>query len=142
MTKSTPERLAYLAAYRKGVRRPRKVTPVAVRLAARLDRVYGPVPEHAPELGPCWEWQGARNIRGYGVIKVDGELVLTHRLALSLALGRQLKPGMFANHKCDNKPCSRPSHLYEGTPEENAHDYQERRAPKPLPAKALEGIAS
>lgn len=66
---------------------------------------------------------GARNPRGYGRIRDDaGRLIYAHRAALALALGRPLQPGMFANHRCDWKPCIRPSHLYEGTQSENERD--------------------
>lgn len=125
-------RAEYARDYRRGIRRPRRLRPPAVRLLERTDRVYGPV--LVPELGRCWEWTGARNIRGYGVISIENRLWLTHRLALAIALGRDIRPGFYANHRCDNKPCVRPSHLYEGTHAENTRDYWIRRDPRPLPA--------
>ena len=47
----------------------------------------GPVPPHAPELGPSWVWTGARNEWGYGVIKYAGEQ-LAHRVSWRLHVGR------------------------------------------------------
>lgn len=79
-------------------------------------------------LGPCWEWTGARNGWGYGVLRdEDGKLQLAHRVSLSLKLQRPIEPGYFANHLCANKWCVRPAHLYEGTPSENAHDWWNTR---------------
>jgi hypothetical protein len=54
-----------------------------------------------------------------------------HRVALAVALGRPLRPGMFACHKCDVKECVRPSHLYEGTQSDNELDkWTTYRAPR------------
>lgn len=124
-------------AYRRGVRSPVVVRPVAERLLAKLDRVYGDVPAHAPWLGPCWPWTGALNGNDYGVIRGEREdgaqpLLLVHRVSLSLALGRPLAEGMVARHRCDNSRCGRPSHLHEGTQQENVADMNERgRAVRP-----------
>jgi hypothetical protein len=103
--------------------------PIEIRLFAKVDRLYGDVPEHAPELGPCWPFTGGTNHDGYGVIRGEVDpvtgaqpLLLAHRVALSMALGRPIREGMFGNHKCHNPPCCRPGHLYEGTAEENVRD--------------------
>jgi hypothetical protein len=108
------------------------VTPLELRLLAKVDRLYGFVPEGKPKLGPCWPYQGATNGDGYGIIRGEKDpetgkwpLLLAHRVALSIALGRPLRPGMFANHKCDNPPCCRPRHLYEGTLQQNIDDLME-----------------
>ncbi|MFN8631178.1 MAG: HNH endonuclease [Chloroflexota bacterium] len=115
---------AYAALYRLGFRSPRRAEPAAVRLARRTDRELGqPNPE---PLGRCWEWTGALNTGGYGVIKVAGRVVLVRRLSLEISLGRPLGEGMFSCHRCDNRRCLRPRHLYEGTAEDNARDCVER----------------
>lgn len=59
---------------------------------------------------------------GYGRVLVDGRTRSAHVVALEEALGRRLRPKMKGCHKCDNKPCVRPSHLFEGTQKQNVRD--------------------
>lgn len=78
---------------------------------------------NVPALGPCWPFAGARTPKGHGVIRDDaGKLAYAHRIALAAALGRALREGMLACHRCDYPPCIRPTHLYEGTKSENERD--------------------
>ncbi len=44
------------------------------------------------------------------------------RLVLEAKLGRSIKPGYYACHKCDNCSCISPKHLFEGSPRENLLD--------------------
>lgn len=105
--------------------------PIEVRVLDGLDRRNGPVPPHAPELGQCWEWTGARTGDGYGNISVGNQRRYVHRIALEIALGRALRDGMLACHRCENRACGRPSHLYEGTYADNNEDvWVARRRPK------------
>lgn len=106
--------------------------PVEVRVLDRLDRRNGPVPPHAPQLGQCWVWTGALTGDGYGCISVNGHLRYIHRIALEVALGRPLGDGLLACHRCENRACGRPAHLYEGTYADNNEDVWEvRKRPKP-----------
>lgn len=66
----------------------------------------------------CWEWTRAQT-NYYGRVHV-GQLVtgyerhimlLAHRVALSLALGRLLPEGTTVDHVCGNTMCCNPSHL-------------------------------
>lgn len=72
-------------------------------------------------VGECWEFQGYR-LNGYGQAKIEGRNQLVHRYVLALCLGRPLND--WALHRCNNPPCFRPRHLYEGTPADNVLDRQ------------------
>ncbi len=85
-------------------------------------------------VGECMEWQGALNSAGYGVVRYRGQLVLAHRLALYLARG-PIPKGLLSCHRCDNRKCCEPMHLYAGTPGQNAKDYwAKKKQPSTLTA--------
>lgn len=71
--------------------------------------------------GRCWEWQGARCIKGYGKLWARGRHYKAHRLAYELAWD-DIPPGMQVMHACDNPPCVNPAHLRVGTARDNTHD--------------------
>jgi hypothetical protein len=79
--------------------------------------------------GPgCWEWSGAKNSNGYGTLgtgpRGTKRIELAHRVSWELAHGRV--PVGFVLHRCDNPPCVRPTHLYEGSPADNVNDREAR----------------
>lgn len=90
------------------------------RFWARVDK-NGPIPAHAPELGPCWVWIGGKNNSGYGNLTLNGESVQAHRVAWKLSNG-EVPEGQFVLHRCDNRPCCRPSHLFLGDHQANSDD--------------------
>ena len=79
----------------------------------------------------CWPWVGAvRN--GYGTIKHERHLLATHVVAWVNEHGCNVGEGKLVCHTCDNRLCCNPSHLYEGTYADNAHDADRRRnIPRP-----------
>lgn len=52
----------------------------------------------------------------------NGKYVLLSRIILERKLGRPIKPGFYALHKCNIGNCINEEHLYEGTPSQNQID--------------------
>lgn len=70
----------------------------------------------------CWEWQASsRNSRGYGAIGVNSHPQLAHRVAWEVWNG-PIPEGMHVLHRCDNRRCIRPDHLFLGTHLDNMRD--------------------
>jgi hypothetical protein len=81
----------------------------------------GPVPEHKPKLGKCWVWVRALDSVGYGQFGFRGKIERSHRVSYILEHD-SIPSGMCILHKCDNRACVRPDHLYAGTRQKNTRD--------------------
>jgi hypothetical protein len=74
----------------------------------------GRIPEHRPELGPCWLWTGPIDAKGYG--HFGGRSA--HQYSL-FGKSRKIPKGMHTDHLCRIRHCVRPSHLEVVTPRVN-----------------------
>jgi hypothetical protein len=107
--------------------RPRQEAPQAFppRSAPLADRIRARAVEAA---NGCLEWQGTVSKLGYGMIsfqKRPGKTFRTtttvHRKYYELTVG-PIPDGMQVNHRCDNRRCINPDHLFLGTQTDNIRD--------------------
>jgi len=77
----------------------------------------------------CWEWKGHVGTKGYGgfgmQINRKTRCFAAHRISWELHYGK-IPEGLWVLHKCDNRKCVRPDHLWLGTVVENQADMKSK----------------
>ena len=69
----------------------------------------------------CWEWTAAiQKSSGYGIFRLPPRSTFAHRASWFFAFG--VYPEKCVLHRCDNKLCVRPNHLFLGTRADNCVD--------------------
>lgn len=99
---------------------------------------------HTRSPNECWDWRGAVTSSGYGNLSWHGLTVQAHRVAYFLTNGGIALPTNFRQegvaaryrrfvlHKCDNRLCCNPEHLFLGSMRSNLLDaYAKGRKAQP-----------
>lgn len=73
----------------------------------------------------CWIWTGNKFNSGYGLINTDSKARSAHRVSYETFNG-PIPNGQLVCHKCDNKLCVNPDHLWLGTYVENMQDCKQK----------------
>jgi hypothetical protein len=83
--------------------------------------------ERYPEIAGtrCWEWTGILDENGYGKGSLLG-IRRAHRSTYVEAFGKLPKKKPCVLHKCDNRKCCRPLHLFAGTKTSNNKDCKDK----------------
>lgn len=78
----------------------------------------------------CWEWIASTNQK-YGHISVSNvggtkKMRNAHRVSWELYNG-PIPEGLQVLHKCDNRLCVNPDHLFLGTHQDNMNDMKQKK---------------
>ena len=104
-----------------GMRGPYRRKTIAERFWPKVNKTDG-----------CWEWTGSRHPDGAGQLQAPGSPqhgrgspLHAPRVSWELHYG-PIPEGLWVLHRCDNRPCVRPDHLFLGTHDDNMRDMADK----------------
>src|SRR5438132_812477 len=89
-----------------------------VRFISGHNRRRSPLPYVVDPATGCWEWQRAKQNKGYGLVAVGAKMQLAHRVYYEAHIG-PIPPDLQIDHLCGNRGCVNPHHLEPVTASEN-----------------------
>jgi hypothetical protein len=122
-----------MAGRKKGLYHPEDYTYIG-KYGLNTDNFFKRLIEDA---NGCHVWVGGKHRQGYGMVSLyntelqDRQMQVSHRVAMMIALNRELERGEFVVHEfCDNPLCCNPAHLIVGdATDRNRVQYAKGRRP-------------
>lgn len=102
----------------------RKVTDMPTKPMNPAERIKRSV---SIDSNGCWNWKLSKDSFGYGRLKVQlgardkFRFSSVHRYSYEVFTG-EIPAGMNVLHKCDNRACCNPIHLFIGSQQDNMRD--------------------
>lgn len=90
---------------------------------SNLPRIRNSFFSKVKKTNNCWWWIGYVGSHGYGQIMRN---LRAHRVSYEIHKG-EIPKGMYVCHKCDNRKCVNPEHLFLGTHLDNIKDMNEKK---------------
>lgn len=85
----------------------------------------------------CWEWTGAKQKGGYGIISFNGKSTTVIRVIMNILKDFDLDSPLDICHTCDNPRCFNPEHLFPETRQYNITDSVVKQAIAEMRTKIL-----
>lgn len=95
-------------------------TPIGNLNQRTIKRFWSRVKKGETE-NDCWLWLGQISKHGYGVMWCNRKQRKASRISWTINNGK-IQNDLCVLHKCDNRKCCNPSHLFLGTKSDNAKD--------------------
>jgi hypothetical protein len=89
------------------------------RARTNLQRLVALIDERGPN--DCWPYKGSVGTWGYGSFWLNDHNINASRAAYLLLVG-PIGEGLSVLHRCDNRLCCNPTHLFLGTQGDNVRD--------------------
>lgn len=73
----------------------------------------------------CWNWKACLDPKGYGRVIYKGKKYKPHRIIKAIETGvdvDDIPAKLYACHKCDNRRCVNPDHIFWGSNKDNVRD--------------------